>query len=78
MERGFLSVFYSLFIRGLLALFRLWWFPHRAEEMDFPLNILLFSAFLGGSEAGFQFPQFVLAMITAFQFTAALNHWIFP
>ena len=67
-----------MFHPWLLAFFRLRLCPHRAEEMDLPQNIVLLSAFLGGGEAGFQFSQFVLAMIAAFQFTAALDHGNFP
>jgi len=45
--------------------------------MNLPQDIVLLSAFLGGSEAGLQFSHFVFAMITAFQFHAALDHWNF-
>jgi hypothetical protein len=42
--------------------------------MNLPKDIVLLSAFLGGSELGLQFSQFVLAMIATFQFTAAFDH----
>jgi hypothetical protein len=69
--------FWSVFIGGDLALFRLGLCPHRAEEMDFSQDVVFLSAFLGGSQAGLQFSQFVFAMIAAFQFTTALDHCFF-
>jgi len=44
--------------------------------MNLPQDIVLLSAFLGGSEAGLQFSHFVFAMIAALQFHATFDHCI--
>jgi hypothetical protein len=64
--------------RGLrlipLSLFRLGGLPHRAQKMDFSQDVVFFPAFFGRGETGFQFAQFVLAMIAAIEFLAAFDH----